>query len=47
MLVAIALRAQHCELVKDVPGYLLADPHESPDAVPIRDLTIAEAIGDG
>ncbi len=44
VLVAIALRAQQCELVKDVAGYYSSDPHESPDATPIRDLTIAEAI---
>jgi len=44
VLVAVALRAQQCELVKDVAGYYSSDPHEDPQATPIRELTIAKAL---
>src|SRR3954451_19927094 len=44
VLLAAAVRADACELVKDVPGYFTADPHAQPGARPIHDLTIAEAL---
>lgn len=44
VLLAAAIRADACELVKDVPGYFTADPHRDPQARPIHDLSIADAI---
>jgi aspartate kinase len=44
VLLAMAVRADACELVKDVPGYFTADPHQRADARPIHDLTIDEAL---
>jgi aspartate kinase len=44
VLLAIAVRADACELIKDVPGYFTADPHRDADARPIHDLSIAEAL---
>jgi aspartate kinase len=44
VLLAAAVRADACELVKDVPGYFTADPHRRADARPIRDLGFTEAI---
>jgi aspartate kinase len=41
---AAAVRADACELIKDVPGYFTADPHRQADARPIHDLTIDEAL---
>jgi aspartate kinase len=41
---AAAVRADACELLKDVPGYFTADPHRDAGARPIHDLTIAEAL---
>jgi aspartokinase len=38
------VRADACELIKDVPGYFTADPHRRSDAQPIHDLTIPEAL---
>lgn len=44
VLLAIAVRADACELIKDVPGYFTADPHRDARARPIHDLPIAEAL---
>jgi aspartate kinase len=44
VLLAAAVRADACELIKDVPGYFTADPHRHADARPIHDLPIAEAL---
>jgi len=44
VLLAAAVRADACELIKDVPGYFTADPHRRADARPIHDLTIDEAL---
>ena len=44
VLLAIAVRADACELIKDVPGYFTADPHRDAAARPIHDLPIDEAI---
>jgi aspartate kinase len=44
VLLAASVRADACELIKDVPGYFTADPHTEADARPITDLTIDDAI---
>src|SRR3954470_10934816 len=44
VLLAASVHADACELVKDVPGYFTADPHAQPDARPIHDLTVDEAL---
>ena len=44
VLLAAAIRADACELIKDVPGYFTADPHRQPDAQPIHDLGVEEAL---
>jgi aspartate kinase len=44
VLLAAAVRADACELVKDVPGYFTADPHRDTKAQPIHDLPIADAL---
>lgn len=44
VLLAAAVRADACELIKDVPGYFTADPHRDTQARPIHDLSIAEAL---
>jgi aspartate kinase len=45
VLLAIAVRADACELIKDVPGYFTADPHHDATARQIHDLSIDEALG--
>jgi aspartate kinase len=45
VLLAIAVRANACELIKDVPGYFTADPHHDAEARPIHDLSIDDALG--
>lgn len=45
VLLAAAIRADACELIKDVPGYFTADPHRDAAARPIHDLSIGEALG--
>lgn len=45
VLLAASVRADACELIKDVPGYFTADPHTRADARPIHELTIDEALG--
>jgi aspartate kinase len=44
VLLAAAIRADACELIKDVPGYFTADPHRDSDARPIHDLSLAQAL---
>jgi aspartate kinase len=44
VLVAVALGAACCELVKDVDGYFTADPASSPGAAPIPRLSYAAAL---
>jgi aspartate kinase len=44
VLLATALHADVCELIKDVPGYFTADPHTRSDARPIHDLSVEEAL---
>ena len=44
VLLAIAVRADACELIKDVPGYFTADPHRDANARPIHDLPIDDAL---
>ena len=44
VLLAIALEADGCELVKDVAGYFTSDPHVDPNAHHIQTLTIDRAI---
>lgn len=44
VLLAAAIRADACELIKDVPGYFTTDPHRDRDARPIHDLSIETAI---
>ncbi len=44
VLLAASIRADACELLKDVPGYFTADPHAHADAQPIHDLTFDEAL---
>ena len=44
VLLATAVRANACELIKDVPGYFTADPHHDAEARPIHDLSIEDAL---
>jgi aspartate kinase len=44
VLLAAAIQADTCELIKDVPGYFTADPHRDPAARQIHHLAIGEAI---
>jgi len=44
VLLAAAVRADACELIKDVPGYFTADPHRRADARPIENLTFDDAL---
>ena len=44
VLLASAIRADACELIKDVAGYYTTDPHRDPAARPIHHLPVAEAI---
>lgn len=44
ILLAAAVGADRCELIKDVPGYHTADPHVRSDAQPIAALSIADAV---
>jgi aspartate kinase len=44
VLLAAGLQAVSCELLKDVPGYLTADPLTTPDATPIETLRYDAAI---
>ena len=44
VLLAAAIRADACELVKDVPGYFTSDPHRDDRARPIQHLSIDDAL---
>ncbi len=44
VLLAILLRADRCELVKDVDGYFTADPRVDPDATLVRSLNFRAAL---
>jgi aspartate kinase len=44
VLLAAAIGADRCELVKDVPGYHTSDPNLDPGAQPIRALSTDEAL---
>jgi len=44
VLLASAIGADRCELIKDVAGYYTADPNRDPAAEHIHDLPVAEAI---
>lgn len=44
VLLASAIRADVCELIKDVPGYFTADPHRDAQARQIHHLSIDEAL---
>ena len=44
VLLAAAVRADACELIKDVPGYFTADPHRDAHAQPLHDLSVDEAL---
>jgi aspartate kinase len=44
VLLSIAVRADTCELIKDVAGYFTADPHRDTAARQIHDLPIDDAL---
>lgn len=44
VLLAAAIRADRCELIKDVPGYHTSDPNADAAARPIDALSTAEAL---
>lgn len=44
VLLASAIRAETCELIKDVAGYYTADPNRDPGAQQIHHLSVADAI---
>lgn len=44
VLLAAAIQADACELIKDVAGYYTADPHRDPAAKQILHLSAAEAL---
>ncbi|HSR69902.1 MAG TPA: hypothetical protein VLU25_18385 [Acidobacteriota bacterium] len=44
LLLAAALKADACELVKDVPGYFDRDPKRFPEALPLARLTFDKAL---
>jgi len=44
VLLAAALQACRCELIKDVPGYFTSDPHRRADARHVPKLTFEEAL---
>lgn len=44
VVLACALGADRCELVKDVPGYFTRDPNGSGDARPLAELSYEQAI---
>jgi aspartate kinase len=45
VLLATAVHADACELIKDVPGYFTADPHRDAGARQLHDLSIDDALG--
>jgi aspartate kinase len=44
VLLAAALGARRCELLKDVPGYFTADPKRDPGARPLDSLSYSRAL---
>jgi aspartate kinase len=44
VLLATAVRADACELIKDVAGYYTADPHRDPAARQLHDIEAAAAL---
>ena len=44
VLLAAAIRADRCELIKDVAGYHTSDPNIDPAARPIAELSTSEAL---
>jgi aspartate kinase len=44
VLLAAAVRADACELIKDVPGYFTADPHRDAGARQIHELDVDDAL---
>lgn len=44
VLLAAAVSAQRCELLKDVPGYFSTDPKRDPDAQHLRTLSYERAL---
>lgn len=44
VLVAAAIRADRCELIKDVAGYHTSDPNVDPSATPIAALSTSDAL---
>jgi len=44
VLLAASIRAEACELIKDVPGYFTADPHRDAHARQIHHLSFDEAL---
>jgi len=44
VLLAAGLRANRCELIKDVPGYFTTDPHRDRSALPVPFLTFEHAL---
>ncbi|MGH9745572.1 MAG: hypothetical protein ACRD59_05605 [Candidatus Acidiferrales bacterium] len=44
VLLAEALEASRCELLKDVPGYFTSDPHRNPDARHLSHLSFEQAL---
>jgi len=44
VLLASAIRAETCELIKDVAGYYTADPNRDPGAQQIHHLSVADEI---
>ena len=44
VVLATAVRANACELIKDVPGYFTADPHQHTGARQLHDLSIDDAL---
>lgn len=44
VLLAAALQARRCELIKDVPGYFSKDPNKYADAVPLAQVTYDQAL---
>jgi aspartate kinase len=44
VLLAVAIRADACELIKDVAGYYTADPHRDSAAQPIHHLSAVDAL---
>ena len=44
VVLAAALGAERCELIKDVPGYFTKDPNRHADARPLRSVTYETAL---